>query len=724
MLRVSVVLLLCCGIAAADPTPSEEDAVLYSCHQKSGEVAVTFKPETELKDLVTWVMGFSCKNFIFDPRIVATGKKVTIIAPNKLASKEAYGVFLVALKTIGLTVVRKGDVMVIVDASAAKKETVPIVKKGGVDGTDQMVRIVVKPAFATAEALGKAFTALKSDAGDIQTINSVLLITDYASHVRDMQSIASLIDVPNGTDGIYTIPVIHADAAKLNEKLAQILGVANTAPGAKPGDPPSAPTPTKLLVDDRTNTLIVAASEAAYQRVKALVERLDIQLDIEGGQSIHVYQCQNAIAEELATVINTAITGQAAKPTQPAAANNTTATAQKQQAQVTGPTTVDNLGTMLEGQVRVIADKATNKVIVMSSGRDFVAVKGVIRELDEPRRQVFIEAAILEVAINDNTSLGTSSHAATTAADGTALVLGGVQTGVSTLGLSNSSSSSSDSTSSSASQLASLTGLITGVIGSSVSSSTSILGVSIPSYAVLFQALATNSDTNVVSNPSIVALDNEQANYQVGIDIPYQAGTTLAATGLAQSTYAREPLVLELNIKPHISANDSVLLEIKHTAKDLQGTTAAGPIWSTRAIETRVLVRDQDTIVLGGLTQTREDIVTTKVPLLGDIPLLGYLFKYKSTTKKKTNLLIMLTPYIIKDTLDLANIRMRKQREHDEFASSFSSLNGMHYDPAIDYGKKRGLIEEINLMVKSVEDDRALLRDVPPPRHVESGAVR
>jgi general secretion pathway protein D len=228
-----------------------------------------------------------------------------------------------------------------------------------------------------------------------------------------------------------------------------------------------------------------------------------------------------------------------------------------------------------------------------------------------------------------------------------------------------------------------------------------------------------------------MAVDNVEEKYKVGTNIPFQKGLSFPTTTSGSSPFNsvgtnidRKDLVLELDIKPHISASDSVLLEVKHNAQSLQGSSSLGPTWSTRAMETRVLVRDQDTIVLGGLMQEEEISSSTKVPILGDIPLLGYLFKYTKKEKKKTNLLVMLTPYIIKDTLDLQQIRERKQREHDEFASAFASLNGMHYQPAIDYGKKRGLVEEINRAILGVEDDRAALRDVQPPKHVEGGAVR
>jgi general secretion pathway protein D len=179
---------------------------------------------------------------------------------------------------------------------------------------------------------------------------------------------------------------------------------------------------------------------------------------------------------------------------------------------------------------------------------------------------------------------------------------------------------------------------------------------------------------------------------------------------------------LKLDIKPHISNDDLVLLEVKHEADQLQ-VESPGPRSSTRSFETRVVVHDQETVVLGGLTQDRESTSITKVPLLGDIPLLGYLFKTTARTKQKTNLLVLLTPYIIKDRRDLQAIHERKLREHDEFARSMASLDRMAYEPHVDYRKKRGLLEEINRSVQVVEEEVATRNAIVPPRHVEAGSV-
>ncbi|NVB83163.1 MAG: type II secretion system secretin GspD, partial [Kofleriaceae bacterium] len=720
--------------AASDPSGTAQDEALYSCKKRTGQVAVTFKPETELKDLITWVMGFTCKNFILDPRIVSTGKKVTVIAPNKMSAQEAYNVFLAALSTMGLTIVPKGPVYRIVDSATAKSETLPFKQSGVPANQDQMVRYILRPSYTQTETLRAALDSIRSPAGNVSTAGNVIIITDYASQVRDMLTLAKALDVPGNNEGIYTIPVKNSDAQQLAQKINEILGVSaggsggavnvpvrGGAKGAQPGaavggeDGGAAGVPSKILVDDRTNTLIVVSSEAGYMRVKALVDRLDIVLDTEGGSAIRVYPLENALAEELATTLTTVLSGQAApqvrgQPGQPPVARPA------------APAVVGgDLGSQLEGQVRVIGDKPTNSLIVMSSGRDFIAVRDVIRRLDQPRRQIFIEAVILEVQLSKSLNLGTSSHGGLPVNDDNAIVLGGVQT--STLKSINPAS------------LATLTGLIGGIIGSPLTNSQSFLGTSIPSYAVLFQALANQDNSNILSTPHIIAIDNEKAEFSVGNNIPYKAGlsfgglptTAGGATspiGSIGTNIQREKLNLTLNVTPHISSNDSVRLEIEQETKDLGGSDPElGPTWAERKLKTQVVVHDQESVVIGGLIQEREIYSVTKVPLLGDIPLLGYLFKYSTKQKKKTNLLILLTPYIIKDQLDLASIKERKVREYREFAASFANLNDKAYEPKIDYRRKRGLVEEINRAVLSVDEDRAVLEAAGGRQNVLEGAI-
>jgi general secretion pathway protein D len=738
-------------VAPGAPAPDEDEA-LYSCRTRTGQVAVTFKPETELKDLVAWVMGFTCKNFILDPRIVSTGKKVTVIAPNKMTAAEAYRLFLVALSTMSLAVVPKGNVMRIVESATARSDTVPILKRGIPGDQDQVVRYVMRPSYAQVETVRQALDSVRSPTGLLVAVGSMLIITDYASQIRDMISLARSIDVPGGSDGIYTIPVHHADATQLAQKLSEILGILAGAGGAagpgkrsapaapsqpaQPGVPAAGPppiqasadevgsaVPSKILVDERSNTLIVVASDAGYFRVKGLVDRLDIVLDTEAGSAIHVFPLENALAEELAITLNNAM-GQSSPQQQQRPGQGGRPVVSGAGPPVPAPVRSAVLGAAFEGQVRVIGDKPTNSLIVMSTGRDFLAIKDVVRRLDQPRRQVFIEAVILEVQLAKDLEIGSSSHGGAPIDGSNALVIGGVQTP-------NLRSISA------ATSLASATGLIGGLLGSPLQNSQSFLGTSIPSFGLLFQALATQNNTDILSTPNVVAIDNEKTEFSVGNNIPYKAGLSFGGFGLPNAAggaatptgsigqnIQRQDLNLALNVTPHISSQDVVRLEIEQETKDIAGTDAElGPTWSQRKLKTQVVVHDQQSVVIGGLIQERDSYSVTKVPVLGDIPILGYLFKFTTKSKKKTNLLILLTPYIVKDELDLQSIRERKLRERDEFVESFSTLNEMNYEPKVDYRRKRGVVEEINRAIQSVDDDAAAAQAFGRRRWVDPGPI-
>jgi general secretion pathway protein D len=657
---------------------------------------------------------------------------------------------------MGLTVVPKGNALRIVESAIAKSETVPIFKRGVPGDEDQIVRYVLRPTYAQVEVMRQALDSMRSPAGAVQVAGTMLIITDYASQIRDMMSLARSIDVPGGSDGIYTIPIHHADATQLAQKLNDILGISAAAAGVPPGGGRRAPNPvpgapgmpaapnvpgasdevagavpSKILVDDRSNTLIVVSSEAGYLRVKALVDRLDIELDTESGQSIHVYPLENALAEELATTLNNAM-GQAGapRPGQPGQPGQPGRPGQPGPVGVAPPPVpgaggMDNLGASLEGQVRVIGDKPTNSLIVMSTGRDFIAIKDVVRRLDHARKQVFIEAVILEVQLSKELDVGSSSHGGVPVDNSNALILGGVQTP-------NLRSISA------ATSLAAATGLIGGIIGSPLTNSQTFLGTSIPSFGLLFQALASQNNTDVLSAPNVIAIDNEKTEFSVGNNIPYKAGLSFGGFGLPAGGAAggglptgsigqniqRQDLNLSLNVTPHISSQDVVRLEIEQETKDIAGSDPdLGPTWSQRKLKTQVVVHDQQSVVIGGLIQEREIYSVTKVPLLGDIPILGYLFKFSQKTKKKTNLLILLTPYIIKDQLDMQQIRERKMRERQEFVESFSTLNEMKYEPKVDYRRKRGLVEEINRSIQSVEDDINAASALGRRRFVEPGPV-
>jgi general secretion pathway protein D len=731
------VILRVAPAAAQPPSPSPsppadaaDDQSLYSCKKvKGGLITVSLKPETELKDLLVWVSTFTCKAFVYEPGIMQRSKKVTMMTPNKMSPQDAYRVFLVALSTMGVTVVPKGNTLRVVETSQAKGETVAVMKRTP-GNTDEIVRFIFRPSYMSADTMANALTVLKSKDGAVNQIGNVVLVTDYASQIRDMVTLGKELDKPSANEGIYTILVQYADAKELQAKLQEILGVGQpggagggVAMGGKGGggaaagggaDGGNTATPSKILVDDRTNTLIVVSTEAGYLRVRALVKRLDLPLDTTGSGSIHVYALENATAEEMATTLNNALQG----TSQPTGGRPGTGGGGRSAPSTPAPPPVrGDLGAALEGTVRVTHDAPTNSLVVVASGRDFLALKDVIRKLDVPRQQVYLEAVILEVQLGDEFKLGTSSHGGLPFDDGNGIILGGVQT--------------PDLRSTSLTSLLSASGLIGGLIGAPLTESENLLGVSIPSYAVLFQALSTSANTNVLSTPFIMATDNQESEISVGQNIPYQAGLSFGGIGLPGQggsqlpagsigqNIQREKLTLDMKIKPHINQSDMIRLEIEQEIKDIgDKDPQLGPTWTERKVKTQVVVRDQQSIVIGGLMQDRTIYNEAKVPLLGDIPILGYLFKYTSKSKKKTNLLILLTPYVVKDQLDLEEILERKAREKNEFVRAFANLDSTKYLPRVDYRRKRGLVEEINRTIEGIEQDADMLRSLegnPPP---------
>ena len=707
---------------AAEAAPGE-DAQLYSCGKARSAISVTLKPETELKDLLSWAMGFTCKNFIYEASILQRSKKLTIIAPNKMSPQQAYRLFLVSLSTMGLAVVPKGNILRVVEAGNAKGETVPIFRKGSPGDSDDIVRLILRPQNVPVEELANALAVVKSSIGAIQPVPraGVLIVTDYGSHIRNMVTLTREIDQPASGEGIYTIQVKYADAVALQQKLAEILGVGQNpggnqfggvgGKGVVGGEPGAgaiaAAVPSMILADERSNTLILVASEAGYLRVKGLVERLDVEIATTSAGSVHVYRLQNAQAEELAGTLNGALSG-AGQQNQ---GGRRAAGVPAGRAQVDGGNNAGG-GAAFEGQVRITHDAPTNSLVVLASGRDFQALRAVVDDLDTPRRQVFIEAVILELNIGNGLDLGSSFHGGLPLDGGdNGVLLGGVQ--------------GTDLKSIDVTTLASASGLIGGLIGPMLAQSEELLGVSIPSYAVLFQALAKSSNVNVLSSPHILATNNEEAEISVGQNIPYQGGVTFGlggagggVPGLGSLSIQRQDIQLMMKITPAINASDMVRLKIEQEIQDVgDRDPQLGPTWTKRKIKTVVVVRDQQSIVIGGLISDRTSYSESKVPLLGDIPLLGYLFKYTKREKRKTNLLVLLTPYVINDQLDLQGILERKLRERNEFLRAFATLDRAEFLPKTDYRRKRGLVEEINRQVIVVERDREVLRaleDRPP----------
>ena len=498
--------------------------------------------------------------------------------------------------------------------------------------------------------------------------------------------------------------------------LQAIFMPARTPASRRRGQPPHAATPfemlgpdlsvSQILPDEAQNVLVIVASQNAYQRMLALVQRLDQAGDGEvGSKLVHVIPLENAKAEEITGTlagigVTTSRSGSSAPPSRRGFSRG---------GAVTPPTG-------FQGELRVLPDKATNSLVVMASERDFITLRALIKKLDLPRRQVFVEADILEVSVDKSRTLGAAWHGGSTIGTGSqqSLLFGG-------------SEPSSDVNSLLFSPAA-LSGLAAGLRGPAIPGADTILGLppgtSVPSFGVFLQALQNNGDVNVVSMPHILTTDNEKATIQVGQNLPFPgslggfptAGGTGALPGATfgfGTSVQRQDVALKLEITPHVNDSDEVRLELSNELSDVSNPNynGLGPATSKRTLKSVVTVRDQQSIVLGGLIKDSVTSTVQGVPVLSDIPILGYLFKSVKRTITKDNLLLILTPYIVKDPSDLRHIFERKLRERREFLERYSAFrDDRDYDADVDYRRKRGLLEEINRDAIEAADEAAMLR--------------
>jgi general secretion pathway protein D len=339
--------------------------------------------------------------------------------------------------------------------------------------------------------------------------------------------------------------------------------------------------------------------------------------------------------------------------------------------------------------VQISADIETNSLLILSSLRDYLATRTLIAGLDTERPQVFLEVTILEVDLANGEDYSGSFHLGDVS-NGSLLFGGSQQAGTQT--------SSTKSLQSSVQQ----EGLIVGALGELLSTE-EFLGVTIPSFAALFQAVATDERIDILSNPQLMTTNNTKAKLSVGQNVPYKAGSSTAGGGVVD-TIKREDVEMTLEVTPHVNLGGLVRLDIELNIKELLPNSATlEPTWTTRKISNTVVVADQESIAIGGLASSKESVNKSKVPLLGDLPLLGALFRSSRTSKIKSNLLVLLTPYVLSNAADARRLTRRKLHERDKFLHSFKSLKNRKFEAHVDYSRKRGLLAQMQREVLASE---------------------
>jgi general secretion pathway protein D len=623
--------------------------------------------DVDLPVLIKFMSEQTRRNFIFDERVQG---KVTIVSPRKMTEEEAYNVFLSVLQVKGYATVPVGNSIKIVPAREARQDTIPTSGRGKAAlHAGEFVTRLVPLRYAETQEVVQLLTPLLSKDGMISPFpssNTILLI-DSRANIDRLLGIVRMIDVESaGEMKIFRLAYAPAqDLANTLESLFQ-AGSAGAAPAAQARGSARQPAASRgasvrFIPEVRTNSLIVIAPPETLLEVESLITRLDVGLP-SGGGKINVYYLENADAEEVAKVLSslsTGASGQASSTTSGASSGAPRAPGQTGTA--SQPTVRNVIAAELEGGVKVTADVATNSLVIVASPNDYETLKGVIRKLDIRRRQVFVEAAILEVDLDKAREIGVEWRAASEVSSGSGALIGGTNYGF-TGGINDMLTTIAAGSSP---MIFSGTGLLAGGMGGTV---TLPDGTEVPAITAILKASQTRSDIKILASPHLLTQNNKEAEIIVGENVPFITSTSRDSTNLSNviNTVERKDVGMTLKITPHIHESEFVSLDIYQESsalKDTTESTTVGPTTTKRSAKTTVLVKNGDTVIIGGIRQETKYDSESKVPLLGDIPLLGYLFRYKSKTNSRTNLVILLTPHIIQEPGSLSRKLNERQRK-------------------------------------------------------------
>jgi general secretion pathway protein D len=586
---------------------------------------------------VKFMSEMTHRNFIIDDNVKG---KITVFSPRKISVDEAYKVFESVLEVHGFTAVPSGDVTKIIQAKDAKEKNIETrLRAQAISPHDKVVTQIASLNHANPDDMKKVLDPLISRTSVIVSYppTGMLIITDVLSNVKRLLSIISALDVTGVGEQISVIPLKHAGATEMVNSLNSIFGADATAARRT-----ALPYAMKIIADERTNSVLVRASEVDTARVRELVKLLDREAP-KGESRMQVYRLQYANAEELAKILmNLPIVKEAKTPAP---------TAPRTARPVTGT------------EVQIAADKATNTLIITASKDDYKTLEEVIKKIDVPRAMVYIEALLMEVSVRKDFKVGVEWRFLKDTGSvpgfdtGRSAALGGSG------GLGPGGSYSIIPGDSLSPQFPS--GFSLGIIGAGIT----IGDVIFPNIGAVLQAVQRDSDVYILSNPQLLTSDNEEATVIVGKNIPYITRQERSTTNVDYTNYEYKDVGVTLKITPTINTEKFVRqkIDLEVTQLVTEESSTGLPTTLKRATKTVVSVKDGQTIVISGIMGDSTEKAVYKVPLLGDIPILGWLFKSKSDTRDKTNLYVFITPHVIENQTQGVAIKEKKQEQIETF---------------------------------------------------------
>ncbi len=689
-------------ISAPDPSPDPPGSL----------VTLSFEDAT-LAEVVHSMSVMSGKRFV----IAAAPKAfhADVVAPQKVTVAEAYRALLSVLASNHLTVVPAGSFEKIVEAGDAAHEAPVHTHAGDVPSEDRFVTLVHRVAHAHADELATGvLTKLASREGQVLVYGGAIIVTDTGTNVRRMMQVLDELDVAAAEDLVWLEPLKYAVAADVKKELDELIDLKETKDRDARITAAGTAHVTRIVALDRPNSILVVGTPGGYRRLLDLLREIDVPQPA-GGQ-MYVVMLEHAEAKKLVAALNDAVTA---------------ATGAQGQTKDARPLSI------FDSPVKVSAEETNNALIVTASAHDFAAVSDVIRRLDRPRRQVYIEGVVMDLTIDDATQVGAALH-------GFGDLSGSLGPGAAAFGGVNPMSSIALPTDPTA-----LQGLVLGLRGPSIPVPgflQNVVGTStIPGVGFLIDASTVSSNSNIVQSPSVMTTDNVPAEFHMQLNTSLQrnapsvalptAGAGGATAGAAASYLPYSAPASQnygkigpmLQVTPHLNESDDVRLDIEETLSDLTPDPPQGTLGTVSFIErhalTTLTVKDGGTAVVGGLVRNTVQHTATKVPVLGDLPLLGVFFRTTSDVVSRANLVLVLTPHIIRDEDDMRRVVGKRMEERQQFLDHYMLFRDDQGPPVgFDPVRGRGLIGEMLRESRNVVDERRLAQEAalrPPATHEE-----
>ncbi len=607
---------------------------------KTRYVSIDFN-DVDISVFIKFISELTEKNFVIDNRVKG---KVTIISPSKISVEEAYKVFESVLEVHGFATVQAGEVIKVIPAPDARSKNIEtLIRDEGGSPDDRIVTQLIPLRYADADEIKRLFAPLVSKSSVMLSYQptNMLIITDIYSNILRLMDILKVVDVMGIGQEISVVSLENADAEKMVRLLTTVFQQARGVPGAKKGAA-AVLERSRFVADDRTNSVVILASEDETLRIRQLIKKLDISIP-KGKERIHVYYLEHATAEELAETLQS-LSGKSGSA------------ASKDPGKKTSPIVSD--------KVQITSDKATNSLIIMAEKEEYMVIENIIKKLDIPRSMVYIESLIMEVNVDKGFSVGTEW-------------VGGGKTGYGSdkdAWIGGGWSGGGDTAYSNLGQIASSAiagvaalpqGFSMGIIGEQIS----IGGLTFQNVGAVAQFFKKESGIHILSTPQILTTDNEEAVINVGKNVPYQTKTGTTSSSETYNTYEYRDVGKILKVTPQISKDRLIRLAIELEVTQLDTASDTGgderPTTFKRTVTTTVIVNDKNTVVLGGLIDDSFSESESRIPCLGDIPGLGWMFKSLSRGREKTNLYIFLTPRVIESQAEAAEIYKMKKEEID-----------------------------------------------------------